>query len=74
MAATLAMSSEKPVLTPGTNPVAVLKLFWNAFLSSLTATSGTLAANAAKQILWLSPSMESWKYFNRSCIPLAQPP
>jgi len=80
LAAILAMSTGKPVFIPGTNPVAVLQLFWNAFLSSLTATSGTLAANAAKQILWLSPSMESWcrgdtwKYFNRSCIPLAQPP
>jgi hypothetical protein len=59
---------------PGTNPFAILCLLWEEFLKAAQELSGSLAALALKPLLWLGPGLESWRRFNRSCIPIAQPP
>jgi hypothetical protein len=64
-------TSELPDFPPGTNAIAVLMLFWDRFLASLTASRGTLVAHSALPLLWLGPGFESFLHFNRSCIPIA---
>lgn len=59
---------------PGTGPLAILCLLWDAFLKSARDLSGSLIALSLRPLLWLSPGLESWRCFNRSCIPVAQPP
>jgi len=67
-------STESHAFLPGTNPFVILNLLWDGFLKATVELSGSLAAVAIKPILWLSPGFESFRYFNRSCIPIAGAP
>jgi hypothetical protein len=66
--------SEGPSFSPGTNPCVTLCLLWEEFLKAAQELSGSLAAFSLMPLLWLGPGLESWRRFNRSCIPIAQPP
>lgn len=66
--------SEGPSFPPGTNPCVTLCLLWDTFLKAAQELSGSLAAFSLRPLLWLGPGLESWRRFNRSCIPIAQPP
>jgi hypothetical protein len=66
--------SEGLSFPPGTNPFAILCLLWEEFLKAAQELSGSLAAFSLRPLLWLGPGLESWRRFNRSCIPIAQPP
>ncbi len=59
---------------PGSNPSQILCLLWDTFLRSAQRISGSLVALCLRPLLWLGPGLESWRRFNRSCIPSAQPP
>jgi hypothetical protein len=72
--ASFAVTSELPAVPPEMNAIAILMLFWDRFLASLTTTLGTLAAHAAIPLLWLGPGFETVRLFNQSCIPIAEPP
>ncbi len=63
-----------PAFPPGTNPCVTLRLLWEEFLKATQELSGSLVALPLKPLLWLGPGLESWRRFNRSCIPIAQPP
>lgn len=66
--------SEGPSFAPGTNPCVTLCLLWDTFLKAAQELSGSRAAFSLRPLLWLGPGLESWRRFNRSCIPIAQPP
>ena len=66
--------SEGQPFFPGTNPFLMLCLLWDTFLKSTQDLSGSLAALSLRPLLWVGPGLESWRRFNRSCIPIAQPP
>ncbi|MCJ7612554.1 MAG: hypothetical protein MUP19_09850 [Candidatus Aminicenantes bacterium] len=66
--------SEGPAFPPGTNPFMILCLLWDKFLKAAQELSGSLVALTLRPILWLGPGPESWRRFNRSCIPIAVPP
>ena len=66
--------SEGPSFPPGTNPCVTLCLLWDTFLKAAQELSGSLAAFSLRPLLWLGPGLESWRRFNRSCIPIAKPP
>ena len=66
--------SEGPSFAPGTNPCVTLCLLWDTFLKTAQELSGSLVALSLRPLLWLGPSLEFWRRFNRSCIPIAQPP
>jgi hypothetical protein len=66
--------SEGPAFSPGTNPLVILCLLWDKFLKAAQELSGSLAALTLRPLLWLGPGLESWRRFNRSCIPIAVPP
>jgi len=66
--------SEGPSFPPGTNPLVILYLLWDTFLKTAQELSGSLVALSLRPLLWLGPGLESWRRFNRSCIPIAQPP
>jgi len=63
-------STESQGFLPGTNPFVMLRLLWDNLIKSTQELSGSLAAEALKPILWLGPGFESFRYFNRSCIPI----
>lgn len=64
-------STGSPAFLPGTNPFVMLNLLWDGLLTATVELSGSLAAAALKPILWLGPGFESFRHFNRSCIPIA---
>lgn len=64
-------SAESPAFHPGTNSFVILNLLWDGFLKAVQELSGSMAAAALKPVLWLGPGFESFRYFNRSCIPIA---
>lgn len=66
--------SEGPAFAPDTNPFVILCLLWDKFLKSAQELSGSLVALSLRPFLWLGPGLESWRRFNRLCIPIAQPP
>jgi hypothetical protein len=66
--------SEGPSFPPGTTPLVILCLLWDKFLKSAQELSGSLVALSLRPLLWLGPGLETWRRFNRSCIPIAQPP
>ena len=66
--------SEGPSFAPGTNPCVTLCLLWDTFLKTAQELSGSLVALSLRPLLWLGPGLEFWRRFNRSCIPIAQPP
>lgn len=66
--------SEAPAFPPGTNPFVILSLLWDKFLKTAQELSGSLAALSLRALLWLAPGLESWRCFNRSCIPVPMPP
>jgi len=66
--------SASPAFPPGTNPFVVLILLWDGFLKTAQELSGTLAAACLEKLLWLGPGFESFRHFNRSCIPIPGSP
>lgn len=66
--------SDSPAFPPGTKPFAVLSLLWNRFLKTAQELSGSLAAASLEPLLWLGPGFESFRHFNRSCIPIPGSP
>jgi hypothetical protein len=64
-------STGSPAFLPGTNPFVILNLLWDGFLKATVELSGSLAAAALRPVLWLGPGFESFRHFNRSCIPIA---
>jgi hypothetical protein len=63
-----------PAFPPGTNPFVILCLLWERFLRTARELSGSLAAASLAPLLWLGPGFETWRQFNRSCIPITMPP
>lgn len=61
-----------PDFLPGTNPFVILCLLWDKFLQTAQERSGSLVALSLRPLLWLGPGFESWKTFNRSCIPIVE--
>ena len=72
--ASLPGPSEGPVFPPGTNPFAILCLFWRRFLKAAQELSGSLVVASLGPLLWLGPGFESFRHFNRSCIPIPESP
>ena len=66
--------SEGSPFPPGANPFLILCMLWDTFLKNAQELSGSLVALSLRPLLWLGPGLESWRPFNRSCIPIAQPP
>lgn len=66
--------SEGQPFPPGTSPLLILCMLWDAFLKNAQELSGSLVALSLRPLLWLGPGLESWSRFNRSCISIAQPP
>lgn len=63
-----------PAFPPGTNAFVILGLLWNQFLRTARGLSGSQVADSLRPLLWLGPGFESWRHFNRSCIPIADAP
>jgi hypothetical protein len=66
--------SDSPVFPPGTNPFVVLTLLWERFLKTARELTGSMAAASLEKLLWLGPGFESFRHFNRSCIPVPGSP
>ena len=66
--------SEGQSFPPGTNPIVVLALLWDRYLKVAQERFGSLIAASRRSLLWLGPGFESFRYFNRSCIPIAEAP
>jgi hypothetical protein len=67
-------SSDGSTFPPGMNPFVILCLLWDKFLQTAQERSGSLVALSLRSLLWLGPGFESWKFFNRSCIPIPASP
>jgi hypothetical protein len=65
---------EGQIFPPGTNAFTILRILWDRFLSVLRARYGSYVALIFKAFLWLGPGLETWRIFNRSCIPLPDRP
>jgi len=63
-----------PAFPPGTKPFVLLSLLWDCFLMTAQELSGTMAAAILTPLLWLGPGFESFRHFNRSCIPIPGSP
>ena len=66
--------SEGPSFPPDTKPFVILCLLWDRFLKAAQERSGFFVAASLGPLLWLGPGFESWRFFNRSCIPISGPP
>jgi hypothetical protein len=66
--------AEGPAFPPGTNIFVILSLLWKRFLTTVRERSGSLAAASLAPLLWLGPGFETWRQFNRSCIPIPASP
>jgi hypothetical protein len=66
--------AEGPAFPPGTNIFVILRLLWKRFLTTVRELSGSLAAVSLAPLLWLGPGFETWRQFNRSCIPIPKSP
>jgi hypothetical protein len=64
--------SEGQAFPPGTNPFVILCLLWDNFLKAAQERSGSLVAASLRPLLWLGPGFESFRHFNRSCIPITE--
>ena len=52
-------SGEPPEFPPGTNALAILGLFWEAFVNSIAVLFGSHTGQAARALLWLSPGFQA---------------
>ena len=72
--AELLVSTPAPIdsaaFPPGTKPFVILIHLWDRFLKAAQELSGSLAAASLEKLLWLGPGFESFRHFNRSCIPI----
>ena len=59
-----------PVFPPGTNPFVILALLWDRFLATARGHSGSTVSEALRPLLWLGPGLQTFRLFNRSCIPI----
>jgi hypothetical protein len=66
--------SEGQTFPPGTNPFVILRRLWDRYLKAAQERSGSVVSAALRFLLWLGPGFESFRLFNRSCIPIAQAP
>ena len=66
--------AEGPAFPPGTNIFVILSLLWKRFLNTVREISGSLVAASLAPLLWLGPGFETWRQFNRSCIPIPASP
>ena len=55
---------------PGTNPFVILALLWERFLATVQGLSGTSVSETLLPLLWLGPGFQTFRLFNRSCIPI----
>ena len=65
---------EGQTFPPGANAFAILRLLWDRFLTVIRERSGSYVAHLFKAALWLGSGIESWRIFNRPCIPLPDRP
>jgi hypothetical protein len=63
--------SEGQAFPPGTNPFVILRRLWDRYLKAAQERSGSVVAASLRPLLWLGPGFESFRHFNRSCIPIA---
>lgn len=66
--------SESPAFSPGTNLFVLLGLLWKCFLEGRRGLLGSTVAATLRPLLWLSPGLELFQLFHRSCIPISEPP
>lgn len=59
-----------PAFPPGTNAFVILGLLWDRFLKTAQGLSGSQIAESLRPLLWLGPGLQSFRLFNRSCIPI----
>jgi hypothetical protein len=64
-------TSDGQSFLPGTNPFVILKLLWNRFLATARGLSGSTVSEALRPLLWLGPGLQTFRFFNRSCIPIS---
>lgn len=74
MVAAAPCQSESPAFPPGTNPFVILKLLWDRFLATARGLSGSRISEALRPLLWLGPGLQTFRLFNRSCIPIPNQP
>jgi hypothetical protein len=63
-----------PAFAPGTNAFVVLGLLWDCFIASARGLSGSTVADSLRPLLWLGPGFQTFRLFNRSCVPVPEPP
>lgn len=63
-------SGSTPAFPPGTNAFVILGLLWDCFLKTARLLSGSQIADSLRPLLWLGPGFQSFRLFNRSCIPI----
>jgi hypothetical protein len=59
-----------PAFPPGTNPFVILALLWDRFLETARGLSGSKVSESLRPLLWLGPGFQTFRLFNRSCIPI----
>jgi hypothetical protein len=59
-----------PAFPPGMNPFVILALLWDRFLATERGLSGSTVSEALRPLLWLGPGLQTFRLFNRSCIPI----
>ncbi len=59
-----------PAFPPGMNPFVILRLLWDRFLETARCLSGSTVSEALRPLLWLGPGLQTFRLFNRSCIPI----
>ncbi len=65
---------EGQVFPPSASAFTILRRLWDRFLAVIQARSGSYVALMLAAVLWLFPGLESWRIFNRSCIPIPDRP
>lgn len=72
--ATAPTIAEGPAFPPGMNAFAILCLLWDRYIAVIRDRCGSYVAHLFKAVLWLGSGIESWRIFNRSCIPIPDRP
>lgn len=57
---------------PGANPFVILALLWDRFLATAQGLSGNSVSETLRPLLWLGPGLQTFRLFNRSCIPISR--